>query len=584
MRTLYTYCMLFPRRTAYVLIALLAAGVAEGLSLTALLPLLSTAVGDTANSDVGRRIVAALHSIGIEPSIGVMLLIIVGGMIVKSLILLLANRQVGYTVAHVATALRLELIDALLASRWQYYLRQPMGSLANSVATEALRAANGFEHSVTVLALAIQVLVYGTVAMFVSWQATLTSFLVGIVMLRLLNQLIRATRRAGSKQTQLLRLLLTYLSDVLGSVKSLKAMARDNVADAILHDQTRQLEKATRREIMAREALMALQEPILATLIAIGLYLALVVWDLSMAAVMVMVFLLTRLLSLLNKTQRKYQNLMAQESAYWALRTAIDEARAAAERTTGTRQPTFQKGISLRNIDFDYGAKPIFEGLNLDISVKSFTTIAGPSGVGKSTMLDLLCGLAEPKSGEILIDGVSLREINPRGWRRMIGYVSQENILLHDTVLSNIIVGAPDLVEADAERALRQAGAWDFVCALPEGLNTVVGERGGLLSGGQRQRIAIARALAHQPLFLLLDEPTSALDPESERLVCQTLQKLAQNLTVVAVSHQPALINAADNTYTLSNGKVERLQRTPEVEDASDAQSILRKEATSASR
>ncbi|SEO38816.1 ATP-binding cassette, subfamily C [Nitrosovibrio sp. Nv6] len=576
--------MLFPRRTAYVLIALLAAGVAEGLSLTALLPLLSTAVGDTANSDVGRRIVAALHSIGIEPSIGVMLLIIVGGMIVKSLILLLANRQVGYTVAHVATALRLELIDALLASRWQYYLRQPMGSLANSVATEALRAANGFEHSVTVLALAIQVLVYGTVAMFVSWQATLTSFLVGIVMLRLLNQLIRATRRAGSKQTQLLRLLLTYLSDVLGSVKSLKAMARDNVADAILHDQTRQLEKATRREIMAREALMALQEPILATLIAIGLYLALVVWDLSMAAVMVMVFLLTRLLSLLNKTQRKYQNLMAQESAYWALRTAIDEARAAAERTTGTRQPTFQKGISLRNIDFDYGAKPIFEGLNLDISVKSFTTIAGPSGVGKSTMLDLLCGLAEPKSGEILIDGVSLREINPRGWRRMIGYVSQENILLHDTVLSNIIVGAPDLVEADAERALRQAGAWDFVCALPEGLNTVVGERGGLLSGGQRQRIAIARALAHQPLFLLLDEPTSALDPESERLVCQTLQKLAQNLTVVAVSHQPALINAADNTYTLSNGKVERLQRTPEVEDASDAQSILRKEATSASR
>jgi ATP-binding cassette subfamily C protein len=584
MRTLFTYCMLFPRRTGYVLIALLAAGIAEGLSLTALLPLLSTAVGDTANSDVGRRIVAALRSVGIEPSIGVMLLIIVGGMILKSLILLVANRQVGYTVAHVATALRLELIDALLASRWQYYLRQPMGSLANSVATEALRAANGFEHSVTVLALAIQVIVYGTVAMFVSWQATLTSFLVGIVMLRLLHQLIRATRRAGTKQTQLLRLLLTYLSDVLGSVKSLKAMARDNVADAILHDQTRQLEKATRREIMAREALMALQEPILATLIAIGLYLALVIWDLSLAAVMVMVFLLTRLLSLLNKTQRKYQNLMAQESAYWALRKAIDEARAAAERTTGTRQPTFQKGISLRNIDFDYDAKPIFEGLNLDISVKSFTTIAGPSGVGKSTMLDLLCGLAEPKSGEILIDGVPLREINPRGWRRMIGYVSQENILLHDTILSNIIVGAPDLVEADAERALRQAGAWDFVSALPEGLNTVVGERGGLLSGGQRQRIAIARALAHQPLFLLLDEPTSALDPESERLVCETLQKLAKNLAIVAVSHQPALINAADSTYILSKGKAERMQHPSEARQDVDTPSVSRMGAASVSR
>ncbi len=576
MRTLFTYCMLYPRRTAYVLVALFAAGIAEGLSLTALLPLLSIAVGDPTNSDIGRQIVQLLQGIGIEPTIGVMLLVIVGGMITKSLILLIANRQVGYTVAHVATALRLELIDALLGSRWQYYLRQPMGSLANSVATEAYRAANGFEHSATVLALVMQVIVYGTVAMFISWQATLTSFLIGIVILHLLHRLIRATGRAGAKQTQLLRHLLTYLSDVLGSVKSLKAMARDNVAEAILRDQTKQLEKATRREVMAREALTALQEPILAAIMALGLYLALVMWELSLPSVMVIAFLLTRLLGLLNKTQRKYQNLVAQESAYWALRTSIEEARAAAERTAGTRQAVLKKGISLRHIQFDYGAKSIFRDLNLEISVNSFTTIAGPSGVGKSTLLDLLCALAEPKSGEILIDGVSLREINPRDWRRMIGYVAQENVLLHDTILNNILVGAPELVEADAERALRHAGAWDFVSALPEGVHTVVGERGGLLSGGQRQRIAIARALAHQPLFLLLDEPTSALDPESERLVCETLRKLAQNLTIIAVSHQPALINASDNIFTLSKGKAERLQRLPKVENDPEVLSTSR--------
>ncbi|MCC2682987.1 MAG: transporter related protein [Nitrosospira multiformis] len=560
MRTLFAYCMLSPRRTAYVLVALLAAGIAEGLSLTALLPLLSIAVGDSASSDMGRHIAEVLQNIGISPTIGAMLLIIVGGMILKSLILLMANRQVGYAVAHVATVLRLELIDALLASRWQYYLRQPMGSLANSVATEAYRAANGFEHSVTVLALAVQVVVYGTVAMFVSWEATLTSILVGIIMMQVLHQLIRATRKAGTRQTHLLRNLLTYLSDVLVSVKSLKAMARDNVAEAILRDQTQQLEKATRREIIAREALMALQEPILATLMAIGLYLALEIWGLSLPSVMVMVFLLTRLLSLLNKTQRKYQNLMAQESAYWALRTAIAEARAAAERTSGTREPTLEKGISLRHVNFDYDTRPIFQDLNLEIPVRSFTTIAGPSGVGKSTMLDLLCGLADPKSGEILVDGVPMRDINPRAWRRMIGYVAQENVLLHDSILNNILVGAPELTEADAERALRQAGAWEFVSGLPEGLYTIVGERGGLLSGGQRQRIAIARALAHRPLFLVLDEPTSALDPESERLVCETLRNLTQELTVVAVSHQPALISAADVIFALSKGKAERVQ------------------------
>jgi ATP-binding cassette, subfamily C, bacterial len=564
MRTLLTYSMVFPRRSAYVLVALLAAGIAEGLSLTALLPLLSVAIGDTGDSDIGRVIVRALQGIGIEPTIGVMLLIIVGGMIIKSLILLLANRQVGYTVAHVATTLRLDLIKALLASRWQYYLRQPIGSLANSVATEAYRAANGFEHSANVLALSMQVLVYTIVALFISWQATLTSLLIGMILLLVLSRLVHATRRAGSKQTHLLRHLLTYLSDILGSVKSLKAMGRDNVADAILHEHTQQLEKATRREVMSREALMALQEPILAALTASGLYLALVIWELSLPEVMVMAFLLTRILGLLNKTQRRYQHLLAQESAYWAMRTATEEAQAAAERTAGTLQPTLQQGINLKHISFDYGMKSIFRDLNIEIPVKSFTAITGTSGVGKSTLLDLLCGLAEPKSGEILIDGVSLREINLRLWRHMIGYVSQETILLHDTILNNILVGAPDLVYADAERALHQAGAWDFVSVLPDGLQTVVGERGGLLSGGQRQRIAIARALAHQPLFLLLDEPTSALDPDSEQIICETLQRLAQNFTIVAVSHQPAIINAASNIFSLSKGKAEQVQRSPD--------------------
>lgn len=559
MRTLITYIMVFPRRSAFVLVALLLAGVAEALSLTALLPLISIAVGETDDSKIGRFMVQTLEQIGIAPTIDAILLIIVGGMLIKGIILLLTNRQVGYTVAHVATALRLDLIEALLASRWQYYLRQPVGALANSVATEAYRAANGFEHSVNVLALAIQVVVYAIVALFISWQATLGSLLIGIVLFIALHRLVRATRRAGTKQTHLLRHLLSYLSDVLSSVKSLKAMARDNVADAILHDQSIQLEKATRKEVISRAALLALQEPILAALTASGLYIALVVWNLSLPEVMVMVFLLTRILGLLNKTQRRYQQLTVQESAYWALRTAAEDARAAAERATGTITPTLQQGISLRQVAFDYDRKQIFQDLNIEIPVKSFTAVTGPSGVGKSTLLDLLCGLAEPKSGEILIDGVSLHNIDLRQWRHLIGYVSQDTVLLHDTILNNTLVGAPTLTTEDAERALKQAGAWDFISSFPEGIHTIVGERGGMLSGGQRQRIAIARALAHQPLLLLLDEPTSALDPQSEQLICETLKKLAEDYTIVAVSHQPAVISAADQVFILSSGQADLL-------------------------
>jgi ATP-binding cassette subfamily C protein len=544
-----------------VLLAFLAAGVAEALSLTAILPLLSIAVGDPVDSNIGKFIVQLLGRVDIDSTIGAMLLIILCGLIFKSLVLLVANRQIGYTVANIATKLRLELIEALFASRWQYYLRQPVGSLANSIATEASRAAIGFSHAAAVLSLSIQVFIYVLIALLVSWQAALISLIIGAIFLLSMSRLVRVARKAGTKQTLVYRELLSYLADVLGSAKPLKAMARDKVSDSILRSQTTQLEKATRREVISREGLKAIQEPILAAFTTGGLYAVLVIWELPLSAVTAMVILFVRILTLSSKMQRRYQNLLVFESAYWSIRRASEAARSSAEIKTGRLHPTLKQGISLQHVDFNYDNKVIFRNLNMEIQVKSFTAITGNSGAGKSTLIDLLCGLVEPKSGDIFVDGISLHEINIREWRRLIGYVSQETILLHDTILSNILVGAPDLTQADAEKALHQAGAWEFVSALPEGLHTIVGERGGLISGGQRQCIAIARALAHQPQLLLLDEPTSALDPKSEQNICKTLRNLSRSLTIVAVSHQPAVANAADYVIGLSNGEAKLLTK-----------------------
>lgn len=556
MRTLITYFKVFPKRSFYVLIAFLAAGVAEALSLTAILPLLSTAVGENVNSPVGKFVVEILDEVGLTPTIGTMLAIILFGIVCKNLMLLAANRQIGYTVAYIATALRLEYLEAMLASSWQYYLRQPVGSIANSIATEAKRAANGFEQAAAVLSLAIQVSIYIIIAMFVSWEVASISLLAGIIFLSAMYQIIRVTRKAGSKQTILLKSLLTYLADVLGSVKSLKAMARDKDADFVLRSQTKQLEKVARREVISKEGLKCAQEPLLAVFTTGGLYAILVIWELPLPAVTAMVILFVRILSQLSKMQRRYQLLVADESAYWAIRGAAEFARSAAEIKTGTLHPILKQGISVQHVKFNYGTKNVFQDLNVEIKINSLTTIIGESGAGKSTFIDLICGLAEPKSGDVFIDGIPLGEVNAWEWRRLIGYVSQETILLHDTILNNILVGVPELTEADAERALHQAGALKFVNNLPEGMHTIVGERGGLLSGGQRQRIAIARALAHQPKLLLLDEPTSALDTQSEQTICRTLQTLSKTHTIIAVSHQPALANASDRVITLSNSDI----------------------------
>ncbi len=143
-----------------------------------------------------------------------------------------------------------------------------------------------------------------------------------------------------------------------------------------------------------------------------------------------------------------------------------------------------------------------------------------------------------------------------KSWRRKIGYIPQDSILLHDSILNNITLGDPELGEKDVEDALRAAGAWEFVSRMPGGLQSIVGESGAKLSGGQRQRIAIARAIVQKPELLILDEATSALDPQSEAAVCETLQNLRGRLTIVAISHQEALVKIADKTYHVQDGRI----------------------------
>lgn len=546
MSMLLEFLRIYPARSALMLICLIVAGTAEGLSLTALLPMLSVAAGEGATGEMGELLLKGLAWAHIQPTIGVLLLIIVAGIIVKSGLLLIANRQVGYTVARVATDFRITLIKALLACEWQYFARQRVGQLANSVATEANRAAAGFEYGARGISFFFQIVVYAGVAFMISWQATLVSIGLGLLSAALMHSLMRSARRAGAGQTEQMRELLSYLTDVLRSVKPLKAMSRDSMAQASLQQQTDDLEDAIRREVMSRESLRALQDPLLAALAAFALYVALSWWGLSLPEVMVLVFLHVRLLGLLNKAQREYQKVMVQESAYKALKKTIAEAHTEVERGGGTITPTLERSVEVERLYFSYGKDRVFDDLSVTIPARTFVAITAVSGTGKSTFLDLLCGLLKPQGGTIAIDGIPLDELDLRQWRRLIGYVPQETVLLHDTILNNVLIGEAGLTEDDACGALTQAGLWNFVLSLPEGMNTIVGERGGRLSGGQGQRVAIARALAHKPKILILDEPTSSLDRVNAQSICDTLAALSKDLTVVVASHQDFIVERAD--------------------------------------
>lgn len=552
-------------QTVMMMLALTLSGVAEGVGLSALLPLLNIALGPEVGemvpgaesgqpSQFESTILAALDALHIAPTLGNMLLIIIFGVAFKNVFLLLANRQVGYTAAQVSTDLRLQLLRAVLRSKWEYFLHQPVGKLTNAMATEAQRAAAAFVNGATALTFLIPGLIYGGVAFALSWRASLVAILAGGVVIGLSHFLVNITRKAAKKQTRLMTSLMANLTDTLQSVKPLKAMAREYLADQVLAHDTNLLNKSQRRQVLSAALLNSAQEMMFTAFICLGIYLAMARFHMALSTVMVLVVALGRAFSYFGKVQKQHQKLVEGESAYWALTGSIAAAEAAEEHLGGGAPPRFERDITLADVHFGYDQQRVFSGLSLQIRAGSLTTLVGPSGAGKTTIIDLAIGLLQPQRGQVLLDGVDLKDIDLKQWRSMIGYVPQDTILLHDSILHNVTLGDPSLTPAQVEDALRAAGAWDFVTQLPAGLETIVGERGGKLSGGQRQRIVIARALINRPRLLILDEATSALDRDTEEAVRQTLQSLKGRLTILAISHNRAMVEAADTVYQLAGG------------------------------
>ncbi|MBW2476685.1 MAG: ABC transporter ATP-binding protein, partial [Deltaproteobacteria bacterium] len=505
----------YPRHSLLMLLALILAGVVEGLGLTALLPLLQKAIDLPAgtaspnpNTTPDNFITSTLTSFDIPVTVGSLLMVIMVGVILRSMLILIADRKVGYTIAHVATDLRLSLLRALLSTRWGYFLNQQVGSMANAAGTEVMRASQAYLHGATALAMSIQVVAYFIVALMVSWKATLLFMSVASLILIMLSKMVASAKRAGRKQTSLMQSLLARLSDSLQSLKAFKSMGRENLADELLSTDTLRLKKTLRKQVISKAALRGAQEPLMMLLVIIGLYLMLVVLKMELTKVMVLVFLMARMLNESGKVQRKYQEMVVCESAYWSLQGKITNALKNSEDPGGHLPASLERGITLEKVDFGYNDKLVLQDVSLEIPSRSFTSIIGPSGSGKTTLIDLITGLFQPLKGKVLIDGTPLKEINLRSWRQLIGYVPQETILLHDTIFANVTLGEPSLNPEDVEEALIGAGAWDFVSMLPKGIQTIVGERGSKLSGGQRQRIAIARALVHRPQLLILDEAT----------------------------------------------------------------------------
>lgn len=559
-----------PGRVAVSSVCLIMVAFLEGIGVLTLLPLLSTILdGERGQSSgLAEHYRSFVESVGFKPTLELFLILFVGLLLLKTAISMVASLQVSYAQADIVAENRLKLLRSFLNARWEYFVSQPSGKLADAIGQQAQGAAALYTQVCTLISSTFQGLVYAASALLISWQVTVGASIVGLAMLLALSSLIEKTRIASVNQTRLMASFTGRLIDSLSGIKPLKAMGMVDRIEPLLSFDIATLRHLYARILFLKKALTAGQEALRVIAVAIALYLAVRYAHYSLGTLMVMALLFIRSLDVVRQFQKGWQTIAVCEVPYEHVNKLTRQANSQCEHAGGGKMPSLERGIGIEDVSFAYKTKKVFDDVSLYIPAGQFTCILGPSGHGKTTLIDLVIGLLRPQRGRIVLDGVPLDEINRDAWRRSIGYVPQEVFLFHDTLLRNVTLGDPRYTADDVRQALIAAGAWEFVSGLEKGVDTIVGEKGGRLSGGQRQRISIARALVRKPRLLILDEASSALDSQTEAEIAGTLHRLTPAVTILAITHRASLVEHADVFFDLHDGKVHE-RRSEEAESAS---------------
>jgi ATP-binding cassette subfamily C protein len=545
------------KRQCLILVAMLLGVAAENLSIASLWPIIGVASGEGIKPSPATEVVTRLlGAVGLSPTLGALLLFLCFTFTLKFTLSSAGLIYVGREVARMSTHMRLRLIDAIVRARWSHIISTPAGRLSAALSDEAERAQSAYRASGNFAARLTETVTYLVGCLWISWEFSFAAIVAAAILWLAVARFVAMARRAGRAKWRSVHLLSGAVNDLLTSIKSLRAMNRQAYLGRFASEQVAALRKASMREYYSEAAVRALQEPLLGTMVIGGLYVGYEYFNLGLVELIGVVWLLRRISNGVSTMRGAMQRVAIDGVAFWSIIRLTDDMTAQAEALHGGKEAHLVRQCDFRDVSFGYGDKTIVQSANFTLPVGEVATLIGPSGAGKTTIADLLVGLHEPDAGQVLIDGLPLSDLDLARWRSKIGYIPQENILFNDTVLENLTLGDQAITEEQAIDALRLAGAWGFVSALPRGLHEAIGVRGNLLSGGQKQRLSIARALIHNPELLILDEATSALDRTTAREICDAVRGLRGNRTILAITHQSIWMDAADRVLRMDQGRV----------------------------
>ena len=535
---------------------------AELTSMGALVPLASQLSSDGGKTDsyLGKGALAFLSNVGIEPTFTHLLIVVGIALIIKSLLAFLSMRYVAMSVADVGMKIRSKLLHAFMNARWAYYVDHPPGQVAAMISVQSAMAGDAFYGVALLITTTISAIGLLITAFLVSGRLVIFCLVATSALAFPLFFILRRAQATSLQQWATSNDLTSGVQDVLNNMKPLKAMARqarfiDNFTDSI-----KMLRGAQILMVVSRHAIYHGQDILGALMIIAGVYVGIEVLKTPLAEMLVVGIIFYQMVDIIKRIQLHLQDATMQSAAYYSVLDTIKLAEKQLEATDGKNTPVLNKGIAFEHVSFSYGTKHVLKDVSFCLPTNQVSVLIGPSGAGKTTIVDLLIGFYRPALGRIMVDGADLKDINVASWRKMIGYVPQELTLLRGSIYDNITLGDTSISKEDVTEALRLAGAQGFVDGMMGGITADIGTMGAKLSGGQRQRISLARALVHKPRLLLLDEVTSALDDVTEAEICENILELSGQLTIVAITHKPAWTKIASKIYRVNEGTVEERQ------------------------
>lgn len=553
---------LMPRKVVLALTLMVLLSLNEAISLLILVPLLGLVgldVGQGALGQIDGLVSAFFVYLGVQPSLMMILIIYVVVISVSAFLTRYQTLQTSEIQYQFANHLRQRLYNAIINSNWLFFSRMKSSNLAHALTNEIDRISTGTGQFLTFIASIMILVVYIIFALELAGVFTGVIFAVGIIILLILRRMASRSRTSGEDITTTTRDLYYSILQHLDGMKTIKSFGMQDENKKVFKKQSNQVAGNYLQAIRSYADVKLLFDVGTVIVLAFMVFILIEVVKLPTASLFLLIYLFVRMIPRFSTIQRAYQYFINMLPAFGNV-IDLEEQFLGNSETSKSEDGLVElkEVISFENVAFSYSGEGHFalEDINLRIPVGKTIAIAGPSGAGKSTVADLIMGLIRPDKGKITVDGTNLSDERFASWRNRLGYVAQETFLFNETIRFNLQMASQSATEDELNEALKLAAAYQFVSKLPEGLDTVIGDRGVRLSGGERQRLALARALLRKPSLLIMDEATSNLDSENEKKILKAIDALHGEITILMIAHRLSTIKNADYIYLVDEGKI----------------------------